>query len=589
MSDIDSKTKQDLPLPRPKYIPTYDLPHLPSPNFIGKPGLLGRLDTRLKNSVAVVVGIAGVGKTELALQYANKYGRDYWGGCYWLELGARDLDKVLAQHVEEKFYLDLPPEIIDNQTIAQWCWQEWERSLPAGSGKVLVILDDVDDAEQIQGMLPARSSRFRLLVTTRTIGLDETFVEELLTELTDAVALELLEKSIGSRVNRELDAAQRLCRDLMGNLPLGIELVGHYLAQHEQLTITNFSYELAMEQEALDVVDTRAVRPNLVTERGVKSAFEMSWRRLSPDIQTVAKFLGLCAPREIPWELVTKMARSGVIAEAKALNTPMFQKLAKNLGNLWKSQPKQLASSEARAGKIGKIEQAREQLESLHFIKWNKESKTATLHPFIHFFCQQKAQTSPILQQVFADTMLQRARQATQDMNLSRVYAMSDIIPHIEEVALHYSHLLSDNDFIWPFVGISRFYDTRGLYAASEPWYALCLEKTSERLGETHPRTATSLNNLAGLHDSRGNYAAALPLYQRALQIRQEQVGANHPDIATNLNNLAYLYESMERYEEAESLYAEALKICERSLRFGHPHTAIIRENYVQFLSRDVD
>jgi tetratricopeptide (TPR) repeat protein len=589
MSDIDSKTNHDLPSPRPKYTPTYNLPRLPSPNFIGKQGILGRLDLRLKTSVAVVVGMAGVGKTELALQYASKYGRDYWGGCSWLELGGRDLDKVLAQHVEHEFYLDLPPEIIDNRNIAQWCWQEWERSLPAGSAKVLVILDDVDDAGQIQGMLPERSSRFRLLVTTRTIGLDSTFAEELLTELTDSAALDLLEKFIGSRVNRELDAAQRLCRDLMGNLPLGIELVGHYLAQDEQLTITNFGYELSMEQEVLDVADNRAVYANLIAERGVKSILAMSWRKLSPDIQTVAKFLGLCAPREIPWGLVLKMGRSGVIAEAKARKTPILQKLTKNLGNLWKNQPKQLASVEARVGKKGKIEQARHQLESLHFIRWNKASKTATLHPSIRSFCQQKAQASPILHQVFADTMLQRARQATQDMNLSRVYAMGDIVPHIEEVALHYSHLLSDNDFVWPFVGISRFYDTRGLYAASEPWYALCLEKTTQRLGEHHPRTATSLNNLAGLHDSRGNYSAALPLYQRALQIRQEQLGENHPDIATNLNNLAYLYESMERYEEAESLYAQALKICERSLRFGHPHTAIIRENYVQFLSRDVD
>jgi tetratricopeptide (TPR) repeat protein len=589
MSDIDSQTSHKLPLPRPKYIPTYNLPHPPSPNFIGKPGLLGRLDARLKKSVAAVVGVAGVGKTELALQYADKYGRDYWGGCYWLELGNKDLDKVLAQHVEHEFYLNVPPEIIDNQNIAHWCWQEWERSLPAGSAKVLVILDDVDDARQIQGMLPARSSRFRLLVTTRTIGLDETFAEELLTEMTDFAALELLEKSIGSRVNQELDAAQKLCRDLMGNLPLGIELVGHYLAQDEQLTITNFSYELSMEQEALDVADTRAVCANLIAERGVKSILEMSWRTLSPDIQTVAKLLGLCAPREIPWELAIKMGRSGAIAEAKARKTPVFQKLAKNLGDLWKSQPKQLASVEARVGKKGKIEQARQQLESLHLIRWNKESKTARLHSCIRIFCQQKAQTSPILHQVFADTMLQRARQATQDMNLSRVYAMGDIIPHIEEAALHHSHLLSDNDFIWPSVGISRFYDTRGLCAASEPWYALCLERTTQRLGETHPRTVTSLHNLAGLHDLRGNYSASLPLYLRALQIRQEQVGENHPDVATNLNNLAYLYESMEKYAEAESLYAQALKICEKGLRFGHPHTAIIRKNYVQFMNRDVE
>jgi tetratricopeptide (TPR) repeat protein len=185
--------------------------------------------------------------------------------------------------------------------------------------------------------------------------------------------------------------------------------------------------------------------------------------------------------------------------------------------------------------------------------------------------------------------MLQRARQATQDMKLSRVVAMGDIVPHIEEVALHYSHLLSDRDFIWPFVGVSRFYDTLRLYAVSEPWHRMCLEITEQRLGANHTCTATSLNNLAGLYDSVGNYSAALPLYQRALQIREEQLGSNHPDLATNLNNLAYLYDSMDRHEEAKSLYARALNICERTLRFGHPNTIAIRENYLQCLDRDPD
>jgi tetratricopeptide (TPR) repeat protein len=580
MSDIDTTTNSDLKSPRPKYIPNYNLPDLPSPNFIGKQGILGRLDARLKNTVAAIVGMSGVGKTEIALQYAQKYGRDYWCGCYWLDLGARDLDKVLVQHVEDKFWLDLPPEIIDSSKIAQWCWQAWEGILPPGSGQVLVILDDVDEASQIQGMLPPKNSRFRLLVTTRTIGLDKTFDEELLTELTDFAALELLGKLIGSRVNQELNTAQRLCRDLLGNLPLGIELVGHYLAQDEQLTIAKFSYELSIVQEELDLADPRAVYPNMVADRGVKSALIMTWQKLSPDIQTVAKLLGLCAPREIPWELATKMGRSGIVAEAKARKTIVFGKLAKNLGNLWKRDPKQPIPT-------GNIKQARQQLANFHLIKWHKESKTVTLHPLVWSFCRAQAQTAPILHQVFADTMLQRARQATQDMNLSRVVAMGDIVPHIEAAACHHSHLLSDNDFIWLFVGISRFYDTRGLYTVSEPWYVMCLEKTAQRLGVNHPRTATSLNNLAGLYDAQGDYSAALPLYQRALQIRQEQLGENHPDIAANLNNLAYLYESMERHEEAEVLYAKALKICERTFR--HPHTGAIRENYLQCLNRDVD
>ena len=48
-------------------------------------------------------------------------------------------------------------------------------------------------------------------------------------------------------------------------------------------------------------------------------------------------------------------------------------------------------------------------------------------------------------------------------------------------------------------------------------------------LGETHPSTLVSLNNLAGLYESQGRYGEAEPLYEQALQLRRDVLGRDPP------------------------------------------------------------
>jgi tetratricopeptide (TPR) repeat protein len=62
----------------------------------------------------------------------------------------------------------------------------------------------------------------------------------------------------------------------------------------------------------------------------------------------------------------------------------------------------------------------------------------------------------------------------------------------------------------------------------------------------------------------QGKYNEAIPLAEQALAIRKQQLGDNHPLTATSLNNLAYLYQSQGRYNEAEPLYKQALAIIKK-------------------------
>ena len=80
-------------------------------------------------------------------------------------------------------------------------------------------------------------------------------------------------------------------------------------------------------------------------------------------------------------------------------------------------------------------------------------------------------------------------------------------------------------------------------------------------LGEHHPDTATSLNNLAELLRSQGDYAAAKPLYEQALAIDKEALGEKHPGYATDLNNLALLLQAQGDCAAARPLFEQALAI----------------------------
>ena len=62
-------------------------------------------------------------------------------------------------------------------------------------------------------------------------------------------------------------------------------------------------------------------------------------------------------------------------------------------------------------------------------------------------------------------------------------------------------------------------------------------------LGEEHPSTATSYNNLAGLYRVQGEYDKAELLFEKALDIREGVLGKEHFDTLISYNNLAELYE----------------------------------------------
>jgi hypothetical protein len=103
-----------------------------------------------------------------------------------------------------------------------------------------------------------------------------------------------------------LSDALQLC-EWLGYLPLGLELVGRYLAEDPDLSLAEMLERLKaqrLEDEAIDLDEQQLQNTFSTAQRGVRAAFELSWQELDPVTQRVAQFLSLFAPTVFLWEWV---------------------------------------------------------------------------------------------------------------------------------------------------------------------------------------------------------------------------------------------------------------------------------------------
>ncbi|MGI2902740.1 tetratricopeptide repeat protein [Tolypothrix sp. VBCCA 56010] len=544
-----------------KYIPRGSV------HFVGRERELAMLHQELqRGDYVAIAGMGGVGKTELATQYARRYEQDY-GGIAWFN----DRESNLAAEVLEffiNFGFEIPQELggreLSLKEQVAWCWSKYpDSALPT----ILIVFDDVTDLANLREVVPS-DNRFRVLVTTRLRHLDRNFIQEipldvLSPEKEPGKALELLTRLLGNtdkRIENEPKAATAIC-ECLEYLPLGIELVGGYLVRDLQLSLDTMFKRLQERKLAEAALQNRETLNS--TKLGVKAAFALTWEELDPLGQQLGKLLSLFSPQSILWELVVWVATD-------------FESEGNNLLTWSKDE----------------LNEAKKHLYQRNLLQQIDEIGCYKIHALVRWFLQgqlgESGEMQRVLETTFATAMIAKAKSLPQSPTSEDIEGIKDVVPHIEDLGKRLiaevkearegqaiSPVSVPNDkVIWVFLGVGRFYEGQGLYKLAEPWCEECVSVCQALFVGDHPHVAQSLNNLALLYYSQGRYSEAEPLFIEALEMTKCLFVGDHPHVAGSLNNLAFLYKRQGRYSEAEPLLIEALAMTKRLFVSDHPNVA---------------
>ncbi|HKS48446.1 MAG TPA: BTAD domain-containing putative transcriptional regulator [Amycolatopsis sp.] len=254
----------------------YDTAH-----FTGRTGDLRSLTTPSPTGTAlgivVIDGMAGVGKTTLAVRLAHQLAHRYPEGHLFVDLNG-DLpghEPLAPDAALERLLLDfgLPPARIPRdgrQLAARWRAEVAER-------RILVVLDNAVDAKQVRPLLPGTGKALVIITSRRRlVGLDGVTSRSLdVFSPEDAVAL--FTRIAGADRTKDRPHVVAEIVALCGYLPLAISIAASRFHNRPAWSLEHMVFRLRDERGRLAELSHG--------DRSVMAAFETSYRNLSPELR----------------------------------------------------------------------------------------------------------------------------------------------------------------------------------------------------------------------------------------------------------------------------------------------------------------
>jgi tetratricopeptide (TPR) repeat protein/transcriptional regulator with XRE-family HTH domain len=294
-------------------------------DFTGRAAELQRLTEVLNEAeaarpgtvvISAIGGMAGVGKTTLALHWAHQVSDQFPGGQLYANLRGFDPSGTPLTPAEAiRGFLDalgVAAEVVPAGAEAQ---AGLYRSLLAGQ-RMLVVLDNARDEQQVRPLLPAAAGTL-VLVTSRSqlAGLAAADGARLLPvdALTPAEAAELLAARIGStRAAAEPGPVAEIA-DLCACLPLAVAIAAARAAARPSLPLAALAEELRNASGRLDALDAGDPAAS------VRAVFSWSVRHLSRGTARMFWLLGVHPGPDISSPAAASLAGSDLAQARRCL------------------------------------------------------------------------------------------------------------------------------------------------------------------------------------------------------------------------------------------------------------------------------
>lgn len=534
-------------------------------------------------------GLAGMGKTLLAEEYALRFGAAYSGGIFWLyalgtdtsDRSREERDALRHRQVEAFVRTLLPGRVTTNLSPEEI---EGLLRLEIGRrGPCLWVIDDFPigaSANELRSWL-APHPLARSLLTTRGRDYSALAATIELEALPEADGYDLLTAGRAPREDAEVAAAHLIVDELGGNA-LALDVAGAALATYAS-TQSFSDFHRSLNEESSDVLDLAAeFSGELPTghERSIAVTIGTSIARLSSAARDVARVASHLASSPIPLELVSDaVARVDTVDPIQAadqvergVSELCMHSLADLAGDAdadfevhtlvaraIRFRERQTPRSAAlRAAAVSSVVEALERLEDLEaqprLIRWTLHGQRLTNTASSHDELE--------LLGLLAHFDYERADYANAETSARRTY-------------LGFEELLGEDD--------AETQAAKGdlgavLYASGKLAEAAEIQRevldTALRLrGELDPSVLIVRGNLAATLAATGDFAGARMHAQIVLDARCQSQGPEHVDTLRARSNLAGIASQQGDYKEARCLAACSLELSLRTLGPNHRQT----------------
>jgi len=512
----------------------WNVPLRRNPNFTGRDVQLEGIHSAFSSNtpgscVHVVSGLGGVGKTQLATEYAYRYSADY-DVVWWVR--SEEPVSLTTDYAGLAAALELPEAQAADQREAMQAVLRWL----SGNRRWLVVLDNATDYATVRDYLPAGESG-HVLITSRYATWGRLGASENLPVLSTEEAVAFLLRRTGQQ---DEAAAAKLAEEL-GYLPLALEQAGAYMEETGR-SLPGYLALYANRQRDL----LKRGKPDGDYPDTVLTTWQISFEEAGK-VAGAAELLNLCAylaPNAIPLGLISAGGEmlpdtlSDVAADELSLDDAV-------------AALRRYSLVQIEDGKLDvhRMVQAvvRDRLDAAGQEMWAEAAVRLVNNAFPEG--SDDVRTWPVCAPLLPHAL---------------VVARRSSLLNVEPSAT--GQLLSNvGDHLW---GRARYLEAKAVLEQ-----AIAIDEAA--FGAHHPNVARDLKNLGGVLRELGNLEGAKRAYERALKIDETAYGPDDHSVGLDVNNLGVVLLDLGDLVRARQAIERALKIDEAAFGSDHPNMAI--------------
>lgn len=563
------------------------VPYQRNPFLTGHEALLQHLHALLHDETSphartfALQGLGGIGKTQIAIEYAYRHYQDY-SALFWI--GADTYDTLLTSYTTIADLLQLPYDAKQEASQAIAHVMRW---LNTHSGWLL-IFDHVEDIALLKRFLPS-APHGAMLITTRlqSLGSIAHGIEVPPLSHEESIAL-LLRRGKQHENWLQFDHAEYRTAStivaMLDGLPLAIDQAGAYI---EETGCSLTAFLALLESQPVTLLQERAQFAE--HPQSVVKTFALIFEQIHHAHPLAADLLTLCtmlAPGTIPEQLLQQLAFAKEGTEAQQPDLLRFNaalKILLSYSLIQRHTPeetlsvhrlvhtlfKESLSVQTKQALTLRVATLLEQEFPLDFTLGDYWQRCITLLPHVLYCLEQAGQQD--------NSALPIAGLATRSAWYLFLRARYEEAENLWQQAIAIytqAGVPRPEDIVYALSGLATLCTAQGRYAQAEQLFQQARTYMDQLQSTAHPCLVYSQHGQALLYRESGRYNEAESCFQQTIALRQHIFGEDHPWVGIALNDLAILYARYGDYVRAEECFLQAIAIWEQVENTHHPYLA---------------